>query len=158
MPKTRNPGLLTKNLSGHIFGAFAVDLVRYLDAGLTDAQCNANKVWLQQIAAAAASLPDSGLFGKKIFQYCDAVTEEYDHWNSPGGTPDVRRKYHQRIKKKINKLSGAYRRRTALLEKDADISVYLAFYAATEQLIRALPDLVTTVAKTLSKYPKVGHA
>jgi hypothetical protein len=155
MPKSRNPGLLTKNLSGQIFGAFAVDLVAHLDKGLTDAQCNANQLWLQQIATAASTLPDSGLFGKKIYQRCDAVASEYDNWNSPAGTAENRRKYHQRIKKKINKLSGAYRRRTALLEREADIAVYLAFYSATEQLVRALPDLVTTVAKTLSKFPKL---
>ncbi len=154
MSRTSNPGLLTKNFSGNVFGAFATDLVQHIESGLSDEQCEANKIWLQEVAAAAAALPDGNIFGKKIYERCDAVFNEYDRWNSPKGTPDIRKKYHQRIKDKVNKLSTAYRRRTALLEKEADIKVYLAFYDATEKLVLALPNALEAVSKVLIKYPK----
>lgn len=94
------------------------------------------------------------LWGKKIYERCDAVTNEYEHWNSPEGDPASRDKYLGRIKKKINKLAGTYRKRIVLLEENADIKVYLAFYEATEKSINTVPDLLGEVAKTLVKYPK----
>jgi hypothetical protein len=154
MAKTRNPGLLLKNFSGHIFGAFAMDLVRLNDTGLAEAQCKENRMWLEEIASLTATLPDSALPGKKIFERCDDIVKEYVKWNAPNGTPDSRRKYHQRIKRKINKLSGTYRCRTVLLEKEADINFYRSLYTATEQLIHAIPDLVTTITQVFLKFPK----
>jgi len=154
MPKTTNPGHLTKNFAGHVFSAFARDLVKHVERGLTLEQCNANKQWLREIAAAASGLPDSELWGKKIYERCDAVTNEYEQWNSPEGNPASRDKYLGRIKRKINKLAGTYRKRTALLQEKADIKVYLAFYEATEKLVNTVPDLLGEIAKTIVKYPK----
>jgi hypothetical protein len=130
MPNTTNPGHLTKNFASHVFGAFARDLVKHVEGGRTFEQCDANKQWLCEIAAAASGLPDSELWGKKIYERCDAVTKEYDKWNSPEGNPALRDKHLTRIKRKVNKLAGTYRKRTALLEEKADIKVYFAFYEA----------------------------
>jgi hypothetical protein len=137
-----------------VFSAFARDLVKHVERGLTLEKCDANKQWLREIAALASGLPDSELWGKKIYERCDAVTNEYEHWNSPEGNPASRDKYLGRIKNKINKLAGTYRKRTALLEEKADIKMYLAFYKATEKLVNIVPDLLGEVAKILVKYSK----
>lgn len=154
MSYTTNAGHLAKNFSSNVYGAFAQDLVRHTQGGFNDEQCNANQLWLQEMAAAAAALPDGRVFGKKIYQRCDAVFNEYHKWNSPGGTPEIREKYLQRIKNKINKLSGTYRTTTAILEKEADINIYLAFYEATEKLTRTIPDTLGSLAKVLSSFSR----
>ena len=158
MSRTTNPGLLSKNFAGQVFGAFAQDLVKYIEGGLTKEQCDANKLWLDEFSAAAAGFPDGKLIGRKIFQRCDAVTREYVQWNdgpensAPEGVVR-RKKYHARIKKKVNLLSGTYRKRAALLEREADINVYNSFYTATENLVNAVPGMLARVAGTLGKYP-----
>ncbi len=152
MLKTTNPGYLARNFSGYVLGAFARDLVSHIEYGLTDKQCRANLQWLHELAALASGLPDSELCGKKIYERYDAIANEYELWCSPEGSPVSRKKYLNRMKKKINKLSGTYRNRMVLLEEKADIKVYLAFYEATEKLVATVPEVLTKVATALTKY------
>jgi hypothetical protein len=153
MARTTNPGHLIKNMSMEVFGAFVVDLVKYVEPGLHEDKCKANKIWLRQMAAAATILPDANIWGTKIFQRCDAIVEKYDDWNDDEGTPQTRDKNLQGIKRRINKLAGTYRRRIAILEKEADIGVYYSLYQATEKLILAFPSILFAVAEALAKYP-----
>jgi hypothetical protein len=154
MARTTNPGHLTKNMSMEAFGAFAAYLVKYIKTGLPEEECQANKIWLREMAAVATTLPDANMWGKTIAQRCDAVADEYDNWNKPGSTPESRDKYHQRLKKKINKLAATFRVRTALLEKQVGIGIYSAVYKATENLILAFPSILLAVAEAIAKYPR----
>ena len=152
MPKTRNPGLLTKLLSSAIFSAFLSDLGKLTATGLTDPECQKNKDWLDGIADAVASIPEPET-GKRILDRCWEIKKVYDHWNYPEHRPEVRAELRRKLQDKVSKLSSTFARRTALLEENLDILVYRKFYDATEELVKQLPDKLTEMRKTLSRFP-----
>lgn len=156
MARTRHPAHLAKNFSTQLFSAFVIDLGRFTEKGITDEQCSANVDWLREMSALYVVLGDD-FFGKRIFQRCDEVAREYDEWNSPEGTPKTRRVQYERIKRKVNKLAGSYRRRIEMIRQNADIDVYIAIYAAAERLILAFPGLLRTVAEVILKFPRGGR-
>ncbi|MEW9678712.1 hypothetical protein [Pseudomonas sp. TE50-2] len=153
MPRTKNPAHLTKNFSTQVLSAFVIDLGKCIDTGLTDEQCSANKDWLRDLSGYYAAIGDD-IFGRKIFERCDDIAKEYHEWNSPNGTPKIRAAQHTRIKNKVNKLAGSYRRRIGIIEQSADMKLYLAIYSATERLILAFPGLLKSVAETSLRFPK----
>jgi hypothetical protein len=154
MPHTSNPRHLTKHFNTQICEAFAMDPGKYLEQGCSGNEDQANRQWLRDITAATSALPDAELRGKRIQQRCEAVAAEYDHWNARNGTPEIRAKHHRRIRRKVDKLADIYRRRTALLEQQTDPDTYRAFYQATEKLMHAVPDALSTVPQRLAKYPR----
>jgi hypothetical protein len=154
MPRTSNPGHLTKHFNTQICEAFSMDLGRYIEKGFPDNESEANRQWLRDITAAAAAIPDAELRGKRVQQRCEAIAETYDRWNARDGTPELRARHHRRIRRKVDKLAYTYRRRTALLEQKADPAIYRAFYEATEKLLQATPTVWSAVPQTFAKYPK----
>lgn len=154
MPRTANPGHLTKHFNTQIFEAFAHDLGKYNDQGLPDAAADTNKQWLHDMAAAASMIPDGELRGKRIQQRCEAFAAEYEEWNARNATQENRSIHYRRLRRKADKVARTYRHRTALLEKKTDPAIYQAFYQATEKLVNALPDTYSEVPETFGKYPK----
>jgi hypothetical protein len=158
MPHTSNPGHLTKHFNTQIFEAFAADLGKYIDQGLPDADAETNRQWLRDMTEAASMIPDAELRGKRIQQRCEAVAAEFDQWNSRNGTRENRAMHQRRMRRRVDKVARTYRRRTELLEEKGDPRVYLAFYQATEKLVRALPDTYSEVPQRFAKYPKPSGA
>ncbi|MEN3294428.1 MAG: hypothetical protein V7642_3681 [Burkholderiales bacterium] len=158
MPRTSNPGHLTKHFNTQIFEAFTADLGKYIDQGLPDAATETNRQWLQDMTAAASMIPDAELRGKRIQQRCEAVAAEFDQWNARNGTRENRAAHQRRMRRSVDKVARSYRRRTELLEEKTDPRVYLAFYQATEKLVRALPDTYSEVPERFAKYPKPAGA
>jgi hypothetical protein len=154
MPRTHNPGHLTKHFNTQICEAFAIDLGKYIEQGFPDKEDEASRQWLRDIAAAASTIPDGELRGKRIKERCDAIAAEYDGWNSRNGTREIRARHHRRIRRKVDRLADTYRHRTALLEKKADPAMYRAFYEATEKLVSTLSNTLSAVPQTFAKYPK----
>lgn len=154
MPHTTNPGHLTKHFNTQICEAFAIDLGKYIEQGFPDAAAETNRQWLRDVAAAASMIPDGDLPGKTIRERCEAVAAAYDQWNSPNSTREHRARHQRRVRRRVDRLAGTYRDRTELVEKKVDSTVYLAFYQATEKLVRALPDTLSAVPQRFAKYPE----
>jgi hypothetical protein len=152
VPKTTNPGLLTKLLSSAMFSAFLSDLGKLTATGLTKPECDRNKDWLDGIADAVAAIPEPET-GKRILDRCWEIKEVYDHWNYPEHQPAVRAELRKKLQDKVSKLSTTFAKRTELLEKNLDMLVYRKYYDVTEELVEALPDKLTEMRKTLSRFP-----
>jgi hypothetical protein len=140
---------MSRTLSG-----FVVDLSRQTENGLSRADCDQNKRWLEDMVAAASVLPDAGLFGKKIHERWRAVAREYEDWNDVAATPGDRRKSRDRVYKKVNNLTSAVARRTELMRQQVDIGMYRAFYVATEKAVTAIPNILQSVAEALTGFKK----
>ncbi|HYI10930.1 MAG TPA: hypothetical protein VEK57_17875 [Thermoanaerobaculia bacterium] len=154
MPKTENPGDLTKLLMTQALSGFVVDLGRRTQAGVSRAERDVTKQWLEDMVAAASVLPDAGLFGKKIYERWRALADAYDQWGSGAATETDRRTSRDRVYKKVNDLTSAVARRTELMRQQADIRMYAAFYVATEKAITAIPNMLQSVAEALSGFKK----
>lgn len=152
MPKTRNPGHLTKLLSSAVFSAFLSDLRKLTATGLTDPECQNNKDWLDGIADAVATIPEAET-GKRILDRCWEIKEVYDHWNYPEHRPEVRAELRKKLQDKVSKLSSTFAKRTALVEENLDLLVYRNFYDVTEELVKRMPEKLTEMRKTLSRFP-----
>jgi hypothetical protein len=157
MPHTRNPGHLTKHFNTQICEAFAADLGKYNEKGLSDEAREASERWLGDIVTAASMIPDGGLRGKSIRERCEAIAAEYSQWNSGNSTLEDRAAHQLRMKRKADKVGRTYRHRTKLVEQKVDPGTYLAFYQATEKLVGELADTLPAVAHTFAKYPKVSR-
>lgn len=153
MPKTTNPGQLTKLLSSAMLSAFLSDLGRVTLTGLTESECDANKNWLDAIADAVTGIPEPEGPGKRILDRCWEIRKVYDQWNFPEHSPQVRAELRRKLQDKVNKLATAYGKRTELLEENLDIVVYRNFYDATAELTRKLPDKLVWMTKSLGKFP-----
>jgi hypothetical protein len=153
MPKTTNPGHLTKLLSSAIFSAFLSDLGELTASGLKDEECNANKEWLDAIGDAVATIPTPVRGGKTILQRTREIKTLYDHWNFPEHNPEIRAETRRKLQDRVSKLAGTYGKQTAQLEKDLDTIVYQRFYASTQQLVSKLPSKLRHMRTTLARYP-----
>jgi hypothetical protein len=153
MPKTRNPGLLTKLLSSAIFSAFLSDLGKLTNTGLTDKECQNNKDWLDGLADAAAGIPEPETGGKRILDRCWEIKEVYDHWNHPEHRPEIRAELRKKLQDKVSKLSYSFARRTSFFEENFDLLVYRKFYDATEELVNKMPDKLAEVRRSLYRFP-----
>jgi hypothetical protein len=153
MPKTKNPGQLTKLFSSAMFTAFLSDLGRVTLTGLTESECDANKAWLDAVADAVTGIPESEGPGKRILDRCWDIKKVYDQWNFPEHSPGIRAELRKKLQDKVNKLSSAYAKRTKLLEENLDVLVYRNFYDATAELTRRLPDKLVGMTRNLAKFP-----
>jgi hypothetical protein len=153
MPKTTNPGHLTKLLSSAIFSAFLSDLGELTASGLKDDECDANKEWLDAIGDAVAAIPAPVRGGTTILKRIREIKTVYDHWNFPQHKPEVRAETRRKLQDKVTKLADTYRRQTAQLEKDVDTIVYQQFHASTLQLVSKLPTKLRHMRTTLARYP-----
>lgn len=152
MPKTKNPGHLTKLLSSAIFSAFLSDLGKLTATGLTLPECQKNKDWLDGIADAVAGIPEPET-GKRILDRCWEIKEVYDDWNFPEHRPEVRADLRKKLQDKVSKLSSTFAKRTALIEGNLDLIVYRKFYDATEELVKQMPDKLTEMRRSLYRFP-----
>jgi hypothetical protein len=153
MPKTRNYGLLSKQMSTAAVSAFLQDLTRKVEDGLDDELCKRNKTWLNLAAAmTAAEVPDGGVFGKRLYRRWDDLSREYEKWNSPQGTAESRSKQLQRLKKKANKLARGFASRTQILEAQNNVNLYTAFRQGWADLIRGGPAFLISLGEVLSKF------
>jgi hypothetical protein len=132
---------------------FVVDLGRRTQTGVTSAERDVTRQWLEDMVAAASLLPDGGLLGKKTFERWRAVANAYDQWYI-ATTESDRAKARDRIYKKVNDLTSATARRTELMRQKVDINMYSAFYSATEKAITAIPNVLQSVAVALSGFKK----
>ena len=154
MPKTTNPGHLTKLLSSAIFSAFLSDLGELTQTGLREAECNFNKEWLDAIGDAVATIPDPATGGKRILDRIREIKTVYDHWNFPEHSPEVRAETRRKLQDKVLKLASTYAKQTSQLEEDLDGIAYQRFYASTAQLLEKLPSKLKNMRLTLAKYPR----
>jgi hypothetical protein len=155
MPKTTNPGHITKLLSSAIFSAFLSDLQRLTDSGLKKPECDANKEWLNDITNAAAALPESNPPAKTILDRCNEIYDVYDKWNYPERSPAARDDLRRKLQYKVQNLATAYGQRIERFEADLDLEVYRNFYDATERLLnnKLVSDKLAFTRRALARFP-----
>ena len=158
MPRhTTNPGLLAKNFSSAYMRGFLNDVSRAEDYGHSRTCQQRVAAWLKELSnGAAVSIPDERLLVYwTVHERIDHVREAYLAWAEIPRNQEYsekRRRAWERLRKKVAKLTSAYRVHTRLLELQVDVDLYRTYYDATCRLVHGVPQALDGTSWALRRF------
>ncbi|WP_041598648.1 hypothetical protein [Hahella chejuensis] len=132
------------------------DLLCRENVGFEDAQCDKVKQALGEIVNAATAIPDGNFLQRTVWKEMQDFADIYARWNSHSGNdPKFIKRRQTELKKlrsKRNKIARRMRNNQRILEKELDLKFVEGIYGSMDDLVRALPEVFTNLAKAVERF------
>lgn len=143
---------------GRLLTCLLNDLSRLKLVGLDEDNCSKVTFFLECFENSATAISSGGMFAGPIYKDIKAFREVYVDWNKIEGSKErnieERQIIHDDLKAKRQKISDKCRKIQYLIEKDLDVKILKSGIEAISDLVKAVPDLVIELAKTMKEFRK----
>jgi len=132
------------------------DLLMKEKTGYSQETCNKVSETIGKIVNTAAGLPDHSWWRKSILSEIEGFLKIYENWNNHEGEEqkkvEGRKKELKKLRVKRNKLATRIRKNMHIIQNDLDLSIVDSMYEALSDLVKAFPEVFTSLAKALNRY------
>ena len=131
------------------------DLSLHGDSGISDAHCREIRDGLSRITNAATELPDGAFLRRSVWQEFARMEDLYDRWNAvDGDSPQARferKTLLRKLRKRRHAIANRVRRNQFRIAEELDLAFLKAVYEASGAMVKALPELLTNLARALNR-------
>lgn len=133
-----------------------IDLKRLEREGIEESVCSKIKLLLSALTSAASAEPKGSLWGPAVYEILREYEQIYARWNDVKGYDEnaiiERDRLLSRLQDIRQKLSNAHRKNAHSLSEAHDLQLISAIHDALIQIIEAVPNTFTALAKSAGRF------